>query len=190
MQYLEQTSDTSLITIQLEQAGLDVNFTAEKRSVKEGQAVQFYDRIGGGFPPYSYEWDFGDGSTSTSKAPTHSYKSVGYYTVMLKVTDDEGNTNTYTREEYIKLVDDYKSIVGGSLSTDVIVGFPTETEENFQMSKNILEYTRFKYAYIFKYSIRPGTYAATFVDDIPQEVKEARHKELLDLQKSISMEMV
>ena len=102
MQYLERTSATSLIQVHLEQAKLDVNFTAEKRRVKEGQKVQFTIRqVAGGFAPYSYEWDFGDGNTSTDEAPAHAYKTTGSYTVSLRVTDDSGNTDTETREQYV-----------------------------------------------------------------------------------------
>jgi len=104
MQYLERTSATSLIRVQLEQAELGVNFTASKKMVKEGQKVEFESRIAGGFAPYSYEWDFGDGETSTSAYPTHAYKSCGTYTVSLKVTDDRGNSNTKTRSEYITVL--------------------------------------------------------------------------------------
>jgi len=102
MQYLERTSATSLIEVHLEQARLDVSFTADKRRVKEGQRVQFTIRqIAGGFAPYSYEWDFGDGDTSTDMAPAYSYKTAGSYTVSLKVTDDRGNTDTEIRDGYI-----------------------------------------------------------------------------------------
>lgn len=101
MQYLEQTSATSLIRVQLNQADLDVSFTANKKRIKEGETVAFEGRVHGGFTPHSYEWDFGDGETSTSAYPGHSYKSEGSYTVSLKVTDDRGNTDTITREDYI-----------------------------------------------------------------------------------------
>ncbi len=101
MQYLERTSATSLIRVNLSQAQLGVNFTASKKRVKEGERVEFEGRIAGGSPPYSYEWDFGDGETSTSTYPTHAYKSAGSYTVSLKVTDDEGNDDTRTRDGYI-----------------------------------------------------------------------------------------
>ncbi len=104
MQYLERTSEMSLIEVQLEQAKLDVTFTAGQRSVKEGQDVWFEGRVAGGFAPYSYEWDFGDGETSTSEFPFHSYKNDGSYTVSLKVTDDRGNTDTEIRDEYITVL--------------------------------------------------------------------------------------
>ena len=101
MQYLERTSATSLIRVQLNQAEIDANFTASKKRVKEGERVEFGCNVHGGFPPYSYEWDFGDGETSTSAHPDHSYKSAGDYTVSLKVTGDRGNTDTKTRDDYI-----------------------------------------------------------------------------------------
>jgi len=104
MQYLEQTSSTSLINVRLDQAELDVNFTASTRTVKVGQDVYFDPRIAGGVSPYSYEWDFGDGSTSTDVAPTHAYKSEGSYNVTLKVTDDRGQTVSKERDNYIDVL--------------------------------------------------------------------------------------
>jgi len=101
MQYLERTSATSLIRVQLEQSELDVNFSADKKRVKEGERIYFEGRVAGGFPPYSYEWDFGDGETSTSAYPTHAYKAAGSYTVSMQVTDDRGNTKSRTRDDYI-----------------------------------------------------------------------------------------
>lgn len=101
MQYLERTSITSLIRVQLNQAELDVSFTASKKRVKEGEKIEFEGRVHGGFTPYSYEWNFGDGETSTSAYPVHAYKAAGSYTVSLKVTDDKGNTDTRIRDEYI-----------------------------------------------------------------------------------------
>jgi hypothetical protein len=104
MQYLEQSSSMSLIHVSLEQSKLTVEFSANKRSVKAGEDVRFDPEIGGGFAPYSYEWDFGDGSTSTDQRPTHAYKADGYYTVTLKVTDDRGNWDSQERENYIEVL--------------------------------------------------------------------------------------
>jgi len=101
MQYLERTSATSLIRVQLNQAELNATFSANKKSVREGEKVEFAGRVDGGFPPYSYEWDFGDGESSTSAYPVHAYKNDGSYTVSLKVTDDRGNTDIRTRDGYI-----------------------------------------------------------------------------------------
>ena len=101
MQYLERTSATSLIRVQVEQAELNVSFSASNRRVKEGEKIEFEPRVDGGFSPYSYEWDFGDGETSTSAYPVHVYKAAGSYTVSLKVTDDRGNTDISNRDDYI-----------------------------------------------------------------------------------------
>jgi len=105
MQYLEQTSSTSIIYVQLEESGLDINFTADKRrGIREGERVQFtLQGVSGGIAPYSYLWEFGDGETSTDENPSHSYDDSGYYTVSLTVTDDRGNTDTQVREGYISV---------------------------------------------------------------------------------------
>ncbi len=92
----------------------------------------------------------------------------------------------YTRTEYLDLIEDYKTIVGGAIGTDIIVGFPTETDKDFKQTKEVLEKVRFMGAYIFKYSTRPGTAAAKLKDDVGQKVKEKRHNILLELQREIS----
>jgi len=104
MQYLERTSETSLIEVHLEQAKLEVELTASKRNVKEGERVRFVAEVAGGFAPYSFEWDFGDGDTSTGSAPRHAYDSPSNYTVSVTVTDDQGNTATDTRSDYITVL--------------------------------------------------------------------------------------
>jgi len=101
MQYLETSSDTSLIEVYLEEIKLEASFTAEKKKAREGERIDFNSDVHGGFAPYTYEWDFGDGETSMDRFPSHAYKSTGDYTVSLKVTDDRGNTNTEIRKGYI-----------------------------------------------------------------------------------------
>ena len=101
LQYLERTSATSLIRVQLNQAALDVTFSADKRNLTEGGKVKFESQVDGGFPPYTYEWDFGDGESSTSAYPSHAYQNAGSYTVSLMVTDDRGNTGARARDGYI-----------------------------------------------------------------------------------------
>ncbi len=94
----------------------------------------------------------------------------------------------YTREKYLQLVDDYKKIVKGTLSTDVIVGFSGENESDFEQTKDILEKVRFRGAYIFKYSPRPRAKSSGLADDVSKQDKERRHAILLELQKNISRE--
>jgi tRNA-2-methylthio-N6-dimethylallyladenosine synthase len=66
-------------------------------------------------------------------------------------------------------------------STDVIVGFPGETEEDFAQTRELFEACNYDMAYIFKYSIRTGTPAATLATQVPEEVKEERNQILLKI---------
>jgi hypothetical protein len=101
MQFLEQTSATSLLNVTLAQSKLEAHLTAEKRVVGTAELIQFQSQVGGGFAPYSYEWDFGDGNTVREVSPEHSYQSTGTYTVSLKITDDRNNTTVTTMSDYI-----------------------------------------------------------------------------------------
>ncbi|MDD4924644.1 MAG: DUF4349 domain-containing protein [Dehalococcoidales bacterium] len=103
MQYLEQTSATSLISVNLEQAKLEVKFTAGRVNAETGDDIQYIPEVVGGFAPYSYLWDFGDGKTSTIANPRHKYEKAGSFTVSLTVTDDRGNTATQTRNDYVTI---------------------------------------------------------------------------------------
>lgn len=82
----------------------------------------------------------------------------------------------YTREEYINLIKKIKSkIPEAQISTDIIVGFPQESEEQFQNTIELAKKVNFSYAYVSKYSQRPGTAASkAFPDDIPHAEKEKR----------------
>jgi len=117
MQYLEESSATSSIAVDLEQSALSVEFTASSRTVKEGESITFQPNLSGGFSPYSYQWDFGDGATSTEANPSHSYRNDGTYTVTLKVTDDRSNTADQTREDYVTVLAGWRA--GGTLDSAV-----------------------------------------------------------------------
>jgi len=93
----------------------------------------------------------------------------------------------YSAKEYLALVDSYRKIVkGGLLTTDIIVGFPTETDKEFKETCDLVSKVGFNSAYIFKYSPRPKTEAAKIAEDLSRKDKENRHTKLLDLQRSIS----
>ena len=95
---------------------------------------------------------------------------------------------TYNREKFLGIVDKLKeNIPGICLSTDVIVGFPSETEEDFLDTLDVLEKAKFDMVYAFKYSAREGTPAARMADKIEISVKEERIERLLRLQDSISL---
>ncbi|MBL7081555.1 MAG: tRNA (N6-isopentenyl adenosine(37)-C2)-methylthiotransferase MiaB [Candidatus Omnitrophica bacterium] len=93
----------------------------------------------------------------------------------------------YTRRFYLDLIRAYRKIVkDGILTSDIIVGFPGEKEEDFQDTYNLMKQVEFDSAYIFKYSPRPHTQAENLPDDVPQKEKERRHQLILALQKDIS----
>jgi tRNA-2-methylthio-N6-dimethylallyladenosine synthase len=94
----------------------------------------------------------------------------------------------YTREWYIERIKAIKTIVPGcSLSTDMITGFCTETEEDHLQSLSLMEWVGFDFAYMFKYSERPGTKAARKLeDDVPDDVKTRRLNEIISLQNKLS----
>jgi tRNA-2-methylthio-N6-dimethylallyladenosine synthase len=76
-----------------------------------------------------------------------------------------------------------------SIASDFIVGFPTETEEEFIATKELVQRSRFKNSFIFKYSPRPGTIAIDrFADDVPEAIKKRRNNELLAVQAEVSAE--
>jgi tRNA-2-methylthio-N6-dimethylallyladenosine synthase len=88
----------------------------------------------------------------------------------------------YTRERYQEIVDALRAVQPEMyFSTDVIVGFPGETEEDFEQTRALFEACNYDMAYIFKYSIRTGTPAADLPDQVSDEVKEHRNQVLLDL---------
>ncbi len=94
----------------------------------------------------------------------------------------------HTREEYMQLIDKVLEIIPGcGISQDIITGFPTETEEDHQDTLSLMEYVKFYFGYMFKYSERPGTMAARKLeDDIPEETKKRRLTEIVDAQRSHS----
>lgn len=95
----------------------------------------------------------------------------------------------YTVEKYLEKVELLRSIVPGvSLGTDIIVGFPTETEEEFQLTYEIFKQIRYSVAFIFAYSARKGTPAFRWKDDISDEVKQDRLQRLLNLHNEICAE--
>ncbi|HQY12713.1 MAG TPA: tRNA (N6-isopentenyl adenosine(37)-C2)-methylthiotransferase MiaB [Ferruginibacter sp.] len=97
---------------------------------------------------------------------------------------------TYSREWYIAKVDRIRELIPGcGISTDMIAGFCTETEEDHRQSLSLMEYCRYDLAYMYFYSERPGTLAARrFKDDVPEEVKKRRLQEMIDLHRIHSLQ--
>ncbi|WP_428938871.1 MiaB/RimO family radical SAM methylthiotransferase [Fontivita pretiosa] len=96
----------------------------------------------------------------------------------------------YTAQQYYEFVARAREMMPDvSIASDFIVGFPTETEQDFAASVEMIRRCRFKNSFIFKYSPRPGTVAIDrFEDDVPEEVKRRRNNELLAVQAQVSAE--
>jgi tRNA-2-methylthio-N6-dimethylallyladenosine synthase len=97
---------------------------------------------------------------------------------------------TYTREWYIAKVNRIKEILpDAGLSTDMITGFCTETEEDHEESMSLMRYCKYDLAYMYFYSERPGTLAARrFKDDVPEAVKKSRLQQMVELHRQNTLE--
>jgi ribosomal protein S12 methylthiotransferase len=95
-----------------------------------------------------------------------------------------------TKDKTTKLLKDFRAAVPGmAIRTTLIVGYPGETEEDFQILKNWVQEMRFERLGCFTYSHEENTHAYLLEDDVPQEVKQARANEIMDIQAQISWEL-
>jgi tRNA-2-methylthio-N6-dimethylallyladenosine synthase len=96
----------------------------------------------------------------------------------------------YTREWYLGRIAAIKRIIPEcTITTDIIAGFCTETEEDHQETLSLMREVNYDFAFMFKYSERPKTYAQRkYPDDIPEKVKSRRLQEIIDLMKTLSAE--
>jgi tRNA-2-methylthio-N6-dimethylallyladenosine synthase len=96
---------------------------------------------------------------------------------------------SYRSAKFLGILDRVRErIPHAAISTDIIVGFPGETEEDFQETLRVVEQARFASAFTFQYSIREGTPAATMPDQVPKEVVQDRYDRLIALQQRITLE--
>ncbi len=96
---------------------------------------------------------------------------------------------SYRSDRYLGILDRVRAkIPNAAISTDIIIGFPGETEEDFQDTLRVVEQARFSSAFTFQYSIREGTPAATMPDQVPKAVVQERYNRLAALQDRISLE--
>ena len=95
---------------------------------------------------------------------------------------------TYTKKEFINLVNKIRSILPNcSITTDIIVGFPGETDSDFSETLEMMKINEFNFAYMFKYSSRPGTKAAEYGNQIDENVKQKRLEQLIKIQSEITL---
>lgn len=96
---------------------------------------------------------------------------------------------SYRADRYLGIIDKVRAAIpDAAITTDLIVGFPGETEEDFQATLDVVERSRFATAFTFQYSIRPGTPAADMPDQLPKAVVTERYQRLIELQERISLE--
>jgi len=96
---------------------------------------------------------------------------------------------TYTVEHYLNLIDKARKIIPAvSFSTDIISGFPTETDEDHQMTLDVMKQVQYDGAYMFKYSPREGTKAFQMNDDVSEPIKSKRLQEIIELQGKIAFD--
>lgn len=94
---------------------------------------------------------------------------------------------SYRSEKFLGILDRVRAAMPqAAITTDIIVGFPGETEEDFQATLDVVRASRFAAAFTFQYSIRPGTPAATMPDQVPRQVVQERYERLVDLVGEIS----
>ena len=128
------------------------------------------------------------------QAVADSPKVCEHFNLPFQAGDDEVLLNmrrSYTRDDYLRLVDRIRAAVPDvSMSTDVIVGFPGETDEQFQATLDIIRDVRFDKVHTAAYSTRPGTIAARRMeDDVPDHEKKARLQAIEELQEGIVAEI-
>ncbi|MBD8021991.1 tRNA (N6-isopentenyl adenosine(37)-C2)-methylthiotransferase MiaB [Microbacterium gallinarum] len=96
---------------------------------------------------------------------------------------------SYRSAKFLGILDRVRArIPNAAISTDIIVGFPGETDEDFEDTMRVVEQARFASAFTFQYSIREGTPAATMPDQVPKAVVQERYERLVALQERISLE--
>lgn len=96
---------------------------------------------------------------------------------------------SYRSSKFLGILERVRELIPhASITTDIIVGFPGETEEDFQETLRVVEAARFTSAYTFQYSPRPGTPAATMENQVPKAIVQDRYERLLELQERISKE--
>jgi len=96
---------------------------------------------------------------------------------------------SYRQDRYLGIIERVRAAMpDAAITTDIIVGFPGETEEDFEQTMHVVREARFSAAFTFQYSKRPGTPAATMEEQVPKEVVQARYERLVALQEEISWE--
>ena len=171
--------------------GSDLRRTAQERQyllnlVKDIAGVEGIERIRlGSLEPRIITREFAEGLAALPQVYPHFHLSLqsGCDATLKRMN------RHYTAEEYYEKVKLLREVFGRpAITTDVIVGFPGETEEEFAATRAFLEKVHFFEMHVFKYSVRQGTAAAAMPDQVPEQVKNERSARLLELESRMSRE--
>jgi tRNA-2-methylthio-N6-dimethylallyladenosine synthase len=174
--------------------GQNVNSFAWEKDGKKTDFTALLDQVGRAFPTLrirystSHPKDLSDEVLHIMAAHPNICKSI-------HLPAQSGSTRVlqmmkrrYTREEYMDRIEAIRRIMPDcSISTDIISGFCGETEEDHLETLSLMQWAGYDFAYMFKYSERPGTFAEKkFSDDVPEEIKTRRLNEIIALQSELS----
>ena len=173
------------------ESGSDLRQTAQKRQyllnlVREIAGTEGIERVRlGSLEPRIITREFAEGLAALPQVCPHFHLSLqsGCDATLKRMN------RHYTAEEYYEKVRLLREVFDNpAITTDVIVGFPGETEEEFETTAAFLEKVHFFEMHVFKYSVRKGTVAASMKDQVPEQVKNERSARLIEMEKRLSGE--
>jgi tRNA-2-methylthio-N6-dimethylallyladenosine synthase len=179
--------------------GLEINGKEKEEKVKENGVVSFAQLMANVAEIHpdlrvrfstSHPKDITDEVLYTIKRYDNICKYIHFPAQSGNTRILEMMNRTYSREWYIRKIDAIRDILGEEcgISSDMIAGFCTETEEEHKDTVSLMDYVQYDFSYMFMYSERPGTLAEKkYKDDIPEEVKKKRLTEIIDKQQEISL---
>ena len=185
MDFIEKTDGDYL------ESGSDLRQTAQKRQyllnlVREIAGTEGIERVRlGSLEPRIITREFAEGLAALPQVCPHFHLSLqsGCDATLKRMN------RHYTAEEYYEKVRLLREVFDNpAITTDVIVGFPGETEEEFETTAAFLEKVHFFEMHVFKYSVRKGTVAASMKDQVPEQVKNERSARLIEMEKRLSGE--
>ena len=173
------------------ESGSDLRQTAQKRQyllnlVREIAGVEGIERVRlGSLEPRIITKEFAEGLAALPQVCPHFHLSLqsGCDATLKRMN------RHYTAEEYYEKVRLLREVFDNpAITTDVIVGFPGETEEEFETTAAFLEKVHFFEMHVFKYSVRKGTAAAVMKDQVPEQIKNERSARLIEMEQRLSRE--
>ena len=173
------------------ESGSDLRQTAQKRQyllnlVREIAGTEGIERVRlGSLEPRIITREFAEGLAALPQVCPHFHLSLqsGCDATLKRMN------RHYTAEEYYEKVRLLREVFENpAITTDVIVGFPGETEEEFETTAAFLEKVHFFEMHVFKYSVRKGTVAASMKDQVPEQVKNERSARLIEMEQRLSRE--